>query len=263
MHYTHWNGNIAKYIDTIVIKDFNHVTTGCFGGSSLKGAHKNEDGYILLTPSEDSTLAILFDAHTTNESLLYMTERIEACKEELHAYCLKEHQEAFPLLQSFFADLLNDKKLMDDCESLNGETAMLVCFQKDSFLWWLSIGDNSLYVYHKEFNELGQYRINPRIFYQWVGNQNSLGLPLPCFSSGAIELRPGNNRILMLTDGVLEIEGRPFEDDAYLADIFANTPKDQAIKQVLKTVKDKEGLDNATILAWDAKGHRQALRPSR
>ena len=65
-----WHGNIEKYIDTIVIEEFKDILTGCYGGCSESGAQQNEDGYLLLKPTDDSTLAILFDSHTTNSSYL-------------------------------------------------------------------------------------------------------------------------------------------------------------------------------------------------
>ena len=41
-------------------------------------------------------------------------------------------------------------------------------------------------------------------FYEWIGNVNTFDLPVPCYSTGIRELRNGKNRIVMVTDGVLE-----------------------------------------------------------
>lgn len=142
---------------------------------------------------------------------------------------------------------------LEKLKHIRGETAALFCLQKEEYLWWLSIGDNSLYIFHKEFNELGQYRLNQRIFYQWVGEKNSLDLKVPCYTTGTIQLRQGHSRILLLTDGVLEIEGRPFENNERLAFEFNTKGKENAVKSILKEVETRKGRDSATMLTWDVR----------
>jgi len=65
-----------------------------------------------------------------------------------------------------------------------------------------------------------------------------------------------------LTDGVLEIDERPYEDDQRLYEAFKDENK-LAIKNILFTVKEKLGRDNATIIAWDVKTKEDGLRPTR
>ncbi len=62
--------------------------------------------------------------------------------------------------------------------------------------------------FYEELHKLGQYALNQRHFYEWIGNVNTFDLPVPCYSSGIRELRTGKNRIVMVTDGVLEWERR-------------------------------------------------------
>lgn len=56
----------------MAVHNFKNVTIGYFGGSSASGTYKNEDGYIVIKPTKESTFAVLFDAHTTDSSLVYI-----------------------------------------------------------------------------------------------------------------------------------------------------------------------------------------------
>jgi len=228
-----WNGSKSNDIDRIIIEKVDHVTSGRYGGSSQSGAYKNEDGYIIL--KEDTyVFSVLFDAHTSNDSVLLVSQVLTSHMDEIKAICSSDQNE-FSSLQSKILDLLMSPDMTNHAKTLKGETAILFCLQKDDYLWWLSIGDNSLYLYHEEYKALGQYRLNQRVFYQWFGKANSLGLKRPCYSSGSIQLRLGLNKIVMLTDGVLEIDQRPFEDNEYLYKAFENN-NEVALENILGQV---------------------------
>ena len=49
---------------------------------------------------------------------------------------------------------------MNECKKVRGEASCLICVQREQFLWWFSVGDNLVYVFHPEFAELGQCSIN-------------------------------------------------------------------------------------------------------
>lgn len=66
-------------------------------------------------------------------------------------------------------------------------------------------------------------------------------------------IRQGHSRILLLTDGVLEIEGRPFENNKRLAFEFNTKGKEDAVRSVLKGVETRKGRDSATMLTWDVR----------
>jgi len=258
-----WYGNKEKYIDTVNIKEFHNITMGCFGGSSERGAYKNEDGYIVAKPTDNSAFVVLLDAHTTDSSAKYFINKLADKIDEIIKICRKSTEDAFPELQNFITNFIKSEELKNECEGLIGETALLICFQKEEFLWWLSIGDNSVYVFHREFNELGQYKVNQRIFYQWIGQKNSIGLKVPCYTSGTLELRAGVNKILLLTDGVLEIDGRPYEDNNKLKHVFRESSLDKSTGIVLEEVQRRKGADNATMLSWMTNCKHQPLTPTR
>lgn len=257
-----WNGSNHMYLDEMVIKDFKGVTYGLFGGASSSGALYNEDGLIILKPDDQSTLVILFDAHTSNESVTLVQRELLKHQDHLESLCQLEVEEAIPRLQEWVVSFIQTPDITQSCETIKGETAVLFCYQKDEFIWWLSIGDNSLYVFHKEFNELGQYRLNQRIFYQWIGKANALSLKVPCYQSGTLQLREGENKILLLTDGILEIKDRPYEDDQVLAKCFEGDVK-KGINTLLTTVQSAEGRDSCTAASWSVSCHHLPLRPTR
>lgn len=259
MNYKLWYGNQGMFSNEIFIETFHDMTIGIYGGYD---AVKNEDGYFLLAFEDGTRLSVLFDAHTTNESVVYVIEQLESRVKDISELCSLPISKCLSSLQSYLVDFMMSEEVTSALSNLRGETAILYCLQKGNYLWWLSIGDNSLYVFHKEFNELGQYRVNQRVFYQWLGNQNSLTLDVPCYTTGTLQLREGENKVLMLTDGVLEIEGRPFENNQAIESIFQASP-DTAVNTVLKEVKNRNGRDNATLITWSVYCNHKPLRPSR
>ena len=75
----------------------------------------------------------------------------------------------------------------------------MVCVRKDRYLWWMSIGDCVLYLLHPKLAALGQFALNQRGFYEWVGHVNTFDLAAPCYTTGTRYLPPGPNTILLLT----------------------------------------------------------------
>lgn len=60
------------------------------------------------------------------------------------------------------------------------KTACLIVLRKNKYLRWLSIGDCISYLSHQELRNLGQYQINQRQFYEWVGQVNTINQIVPC-----------------------------------------------------------------------------------
>lgn len=257
MH-TLWNGSLGLYLDEINTMCTNSVVCGMFGGSTKSGATFNEDGFFILE-TEKWRFVTLFDAHATFDSVTVLTNALSQNEERLRDICNQNIDEAIEPLQAFILTVLKETST----DGVRGETAVLFCFEKAGFLWWLSVGDNSLYLLHKEFNELGQYRLNQRVFYQWFGEQNAMKLSPACYASGTIQLRMGQSTIVMLTDGVLEVSGRPYENSAYLASKFAEGSLEEGIIHVLEEVQSLDGRDSATIIAFHTSCPRDGLRPTR
>ena len=113
-----------------------------------------------------------------------------------------------------------------------------------------------------------QFLLNQRSFFEWIGHVNTFDLLVPCYSTGRRELRPGQNRIVMMTDGLIECGTRPFEDPKQVYDIFmqAQEEKDALLQErvlsVLQRVHREQGRDSATVITWDYENTENAALPS-
>lgn len=253
-----WNADFGMFLDEVNVCTFEKIVCGHFGGATKSGATFNEDGYFIIQKN-DWRFVVLFDAHASYDSVTLLTDTLRQSSETIENICDLKVEKAVEALQNHILGCLKETPTNE----VRGEAAVLFCFEKQGYLWWLSVGDNSLYALHEAFNELGQYRLNQRVFYQWFGQQNAMTLPVPCYSVGTIQLREGLTTVVLLTDGVLEIKGRPFENNAYLAAQFEAENLTGSVKKVLETVQALDGRDSATIIAFNAIQTEAGLRPTR
>ncbi len=218
-----WLGSEQSHLDKPEITELDGVVIGRYGGSTETGAYKNEDGArVWRSVRQGWTFAVLFDAHAGNDSAAAVLELIQKTKRELLQDLALPSAQAFDQLQHHLLQAFRTPAFLDKCRSLTGETACLICVQKGKYLWWLSIGDCVLYLLHPELAELGQYALNQRQFFEWVGRVNTFDTPVPSFTVGIRELRGGLNHVVMLTDGLLEFGNRPFENPSVLAEVVSH-----------------------------------------
>ncbi|MEM9807445.1 MAG: PP2C family serine/threonine-protein phosphatase [Cyanobacteria bacterium P01_D01_bin.56] len=248
-----WEGKNEPCLDKPRITQVGHVILGCYGGNSTAGAKKNEDAaFILAAQNQSWTFTSICDAHCSSESASLIVELLHKNTEAI-THCLSQPVgTAFVKLEQFILGKLLTPSFQQACHNVKGETAVLLCAQKDTFLWWLSIGDNLIYLFHPEFARLGQFALNQRHFSEWIGYANSLALDVPCYTRGVTELRKGINNIMLLTDGVLEFEGSPFMSSTYLYELYQyhSNRHNQVVKEILQTVHDYQGRDSATIISF-------------
>lgn len=146
---------------------------------------------------------------------------------------------------------------------VRGETACLVCYQHGGYLMWLSIGDNQLYLLHPELQRLGQFTLTVRNYFEWIGERSSLALEVPCFSSGIRQLRQGISTIAMVTDGLLEVGDRPFDNPARVGrELLSPAGVSGSISSMLAEVHRLGGTDSATVIAWQVDNPDPGLLPS-
>jgi hypothetical protein len=128
---------------------------------------------------------------------------------------------------------------------------------------WLSIGDNQLYLLHPELQRLGQFTLTVRNYFEWIGERSSLMLEAPCFSAGIRQLRQGINTIAMVTDGLLEVGDRPFEDPARISrELLSPAGVSGGVSSMLAEMHRLGGIDSATVVAWQVENTKQGLMPS-
>ncbi|MTI47877.1 MAG: protein phosphatase 2C domain-containing protein [Firmicutes bacterium] len=263
-----WLGNDEMHLDEIDIKKCGSIYIGSYGGNTEAGADKNEDGAFVLSDS-DWKFAMILDAHTSSESAKLVLNYMVKYKEELLSVLNLPIETMFAKVKNLILDIFLSKEFVQKSKKVKGETACLICIQREQYVWWLSIGDNLVYLLHPEFAELGQYKLNQRQFYQWVGQVNSLNLTVPCYSTGIRELREGWNYIYLITDGVLECGERPFENSKLIYDVLTKSEDNGKVNiksnifNLLNRVNEEKGRDSATTIGWAYYNKNKACRPSR
>jgi serine/threonine protein phosphatase PrpC len=264
-----WLGRDMPHLDAPFITTCRDVVVGCYGGCPATGANHNEDGSLIRCAVDGSwEFAMLLDAHGSAESAALVLSAVEAKVERMTASLSQPIESAFTSLQSELLALFQSSAFRERCEHVQGETACLFCARKERFLWWLSIGDCVVYLFHPELACFGQFALNQRSFYEWVGRANSFALPVPCFASGTRELRRGRNCILMTTDGLIECGTHPFEEPARLYGLFvpdqaaASENVETIVRAALRRVRQERGRDSATLIAWACHVQESGLQSS-
>ena len=265
-----WLGNDEMHLDEINIKSCDNIYLGSFGGNIEAGADKNEDGAYVLSHGEGKwKFAMILDAHTSAASAQLVIDTIEEDKKELLKVLSLPIETMFGEMEDLILEIFQSDEFIEKCKKVKGEAACLICVQREQFLWWFSIGDNLVYLFHPELAELGQYTLNQRHFFQWVGQENTFNLTVPCYSSGIRELRKGWNYIYLLTDGVLECGDRPFENSKLLYDVLTNLDESGEVNiknnifDLLTRVDKEMGWDSATTIGWSYYNNKEACWPSR
>lgn len=83
-----------------------------------------------------------------------------------------------------------------------------------------------------------------------------------CFSSGVRELREGDNRIFITTDGLLECPGDPFVNPMDLADRLDVEQLENTLSMILDEIERNNVRDSTTMIAWMVKISKKGSIPS-
>lgn len=244
-----WVGGIYSFIDKPTVELVGSIVLGTYGGNSDAGANKNEDGALLWSNDEmDWEFAVILDGHNSSESVQLLVDAFMCYKIDIIEILTSSPlPDAFERLQKYAVNILSTV----DTSSIRGESSCLVFARRGRYLWWLNVGDCTLYLLHEDYSRLGQYAVNQRSFFEWVGQVNTFDELVPCYSAGVKLLRKGRNVILAVTDGVLEFGERPFEDPKVLYDtMFSSEDIRNQVRDVLEVVHSSLGSDSATIIAW-------------
>lgn len=249
-----WLGAEATHLDRPAIATCGPVAIGCYGGNTRAGAARNEDAALVwCAPDAAWEFALLVDAHFTAQSAALLLEAV-ASEQQAIAGILSGPPEQFTgALGAHLVGLFTSAAFRARCREVEGEASCLICARRAGYVWWLSVGDVVLHLFHPELARLGQFTLNQRHFFEWIGERNTFDLPVPCYSTGVRELLPGANTVLLTTDGLFEYAGAPFADPAQLYRLFtagaADAMPNQA-REALAQVHRGRGRDSATLIAW-------------
>ncbi|MGE8203687.1 protein phosphatase 2C domain-containing protein [Heyndrickxia sp. NPDC080065] len=258
-----WIGSQASFVDKININNINHISIGRFGGNSVAGQYKNEDGCLVWTDEEENwEFVVILDAHNSAESAELVIEQFSKVKIEIQNLLSLSFEQTLKRLEGTILNLFQEEKFISDCRKVKGETACLIVLRKDKYVWWFSIGDCLSYLFHSELAKLGQYQINQRQFYEWVGQVNTFEKVVPCYSSGIRELRKGINRIFLTTDGLVECPNEPFSNSKDIYKVMKNNQINDGILALLNTIKENSVRDSTTIICWDVNITGEVTKPS-
>ncbi|UYZ24041.1 protein phosphatase 2C domain-containing protein [Mesobacillus jeotgali] len=260
-----WVGSQEHFIDQQETFCHGKIVVGRYGGNSSAGQYKNEDGCLVwFNEQQDWEFSILLDAHNTAESAELIIKLFESAEAVIkHLLSSPANHLTFKKIEEKILSLFLSEEFLSACRNVTGETACLIVARKDQYVWWFSVGDCVLYLFHEELAAMGQYQLNQRQFYEWIGEVNTFELDVPCYSVGIRELRTGKNRLLLTTDGLIECPNEPYADPANIYQSFSETEEDESIIYLmLEKIKDQNVRDSTTILSWNVDVIKKAARPS-
>lgn len=258
-----WNGSEKHFVDELDVVQINNVTVGRFGGNSSAGQYKNEDGCLVWTNEKENwEFAMLLDGHKTAKSVGLVIEQFDRMKKDITDLLAQSARSTLKKMDRLILDIFEEPSFMEACRKTTGETACLIVIRKEKYLWWFSIGDCILHLFHPELIALGERQLVQRSFYEWVGEVNTFELPVPCYSTGKKELRQGLNRIFLTTDGLTECPGVPFEDPASIEETLTEVGIEVGVEKLLTAIKENNVRDSTTIIAWSIEIEETASMPS-
>jgi hypothetical protein len=253
-----WVGSDKDFIDEKDVQLIDRVAVGRFGGNSSAGQYKNEDGCIVWV-GDDWEFAMVLDAHYSAESAELVINTLIDFEHELIDMIGKP---GFHHVQDKLLNIFQSAEFLNQCKYVKGETACLICIRKESYLWWFSVGDCVVYVFHPELIALNQFQLNQRQFFEWIGQVNTFDKTVPCFSSGVRELRKGVNRIFMTTDGLLECPGEPFSDPIDIIELLDTEQLEVSFSSILTKIEKNNVRDSTTMIAWTVDNPIEGSIPS-
>jgi len=165
-------------------------------------------------------------------------------------------------LTDLFVSLFSSEGFLLRCQEIQGEASCLIAIRRDQYVWWFSVGDCMLFLLHEDFKKFDQAMLNQTNFFEWIGRVNTFSLSVPCYSSGVRELRKGQNDILLITDGFLDLDHSPFKSAAEIYQLFYMKDKKEALYKVLSNLNRNQIKDSATAISWEYINHFTGRMPS-
>ncbi|QFT89519.1 hypothetical protein FIU87_12740 [Bacillus sp. THAF10] len=259
-----WVGSRMHYVDEISISTYqDRVTCGLFGGNSNAGQYKNEDGALLwLDEKGEWEFAIVLDAHSSAESADLVVKTMGKNKKAILEVLNLPLQTVFKTLSQKILSIFDSPDFLLKCQRVNGETACLIAFRKSNYLWWFSVGDCALLIYHPELARLGEYQLNHRSFFEWVGKESTFHKKVPTYSTGVKELRRGTNHILLTTDGLLECPNTSYHKPENIFEKFKGMDVTSGVHVLLRDIQLNNVRDSTTIISWSIDVVERGTLPS-
>ncbi len=251
-----WVGSQEAFLDQPALAECGNVVIGRYGGRTDAGARNNEDGALVWCDAAGAwELAVLLDAHYSAESAELILATLEAERPRLLAALAQPVVSAFRALHEALLAIFMDAAFRARCREVYGEASCLIVARKGAYLWWFSVGDCLAYFLHPETARLGEFLLNQRVFFQWIGQRNTFDEPVPCYATGTQRLYRGEALIALSTDGVFESIPAFYDQPEQLLYVLASTEQlAEGVGRALDLVHDARGRDSATLIAWRVQG---------
>jgi serine/threonine protein phosphatase PrpC len=251
-----WVGSEEAFLDQPSLAECGSIVIGRYGGRTEAGAHKNEDGALVWCDAAGAwEFAALLDAHFSAESAELILATLEAKRPRLLAALAQPVTSAFHALQEALLAIFTDEDFRAKGREVHGEASCLIVARKGAYLWWFSVGDCLAYLLQAKPSGLGQYLLNQRVYFQWIGQHNTFDEPVPCYSTGTQRLYRGEALIALATDGVFESIPAFYDQPEQLLYVLASTEQlADGVGRVLDLVHDAQGRDSATLVTWRVRG---------
>jgi serine/threonine protein phosphatase PrpC len=258
-----WVGSHKNCIDEACIRFLNdEIVIGLFGGNSSAGQYKNEDGCLVWSSPGEWEFAMILDGHDSAESVELVMNTFENKKDLVYEIIHQQTRESFVGLQDLIIETFVSDGFREEAEKIQGETACLFVLRKENYLWWFSVGDCIVHLFHPEFTALGEFQQNHRSFYEWVGHNSTFNKSVPTYSTGTKELRKGENQIFLTTDGLTECPNTHFGEPAAILNEFSNVSLEDGVLNLIQEIKRKGVKDSTTIVTWKVDNKQDAVLPS-
>ncbi|MCA1053739.1 protein phosphatase 2C domain-containing protein [Rossellomorea aquimaris] len=245
-----WTGSKETYVDEAFIKSLDEIVIGLYGGNSAAGQYKNEDGCLVWSSPGEWEFIMILDGHDTAESVELVIRTFEKERTDLTTIIEKPGKKAFSRLHDFIIETFSSDTFKEEAMNVQGETACLFALRKGKYLWWLSIGDCLLHLFHPELSVMGEYQQNHRSFYEWVGKNSTFNHEVPTYSTGIKELRAGENQIFLTTDGLTECPGTSFHDPKMIMGEFTSVSLEGGVRHLIGEIQRNNVRDSTTIITW-------------
>ncbi|MBD3107446.1 protein phosphatase 2C domain-containing protein [Bacillus sp. AGMB 02131] len=259
-----WVGSDENFVDQPDIIQLDRVIIGRYGGNSKEAQYKNEDGCLVwINRKQEWEFTILMDAHSTSESAELILQHFNLEKSDLQQILsLPTNRHTFRKLENKILSIFHSEDFLTSCRQIRGETACLIVARKDKYVWWFSVGDCILYLFHPELAAMGQHQLNQRQFYEWIGQVNTFEQDVPCYSNGIRELRKGENHLFLTTDGLIECPNEPYQHPGSIFHCFYNSTEWESMQSILRTIQNQGVRDSTTIISWKVMVAKETAKPS-
>ncbi|UOE95892.1 protein phosphatase 2C domain-containing protein [Alkalihalobacillus sp. LMS39] len=259
-----WVGDQRDFIDAPHVFSQQHISIGRYGGNSAAGQMKNEDGCLVWSHLiQGWEFSIVVDAHHTSESANLIIQYIKENEEVLlQIFSYNNVEKMFTQLDAKIISLFQSELFLRRCERVRGEASCLLVARKENYVWWFSVGDCVLFVFHNDFAALQQFQVNQRQFFEWIGKENTFAQTVPSYSHGIRQLRKGWNTLFLTTDGIIECPTEPYNNPVLIQKELEQDSLEEGVQTLFETIRKNNVRDNTTLITWKVYVEEEGMKPS-